>query len=473
MSTDVANIPAPLSAPTETATFKRAQPGAPPWLWIWAGLFLVNLPSLFDQWRASFDQLSMLRSSTVQLQATSRALGINSDYGQLDFLLYPAVLIDFLPSAALLLGLALVLFPQARAFYIRRRFRLEPLPRTMPVIGPKLGEIESFIHAHAPNLHVTGNFSRMDMLAFVYPENHREVSIAIFGPLIQLWSTDQRAAEAVLLHEIAHYRRGDVRIVGVGSFFESVVKYGFSAIVLLLVVPTLVLHIYNLLLANSDFAEIGIPAQNVWDYQLGLAKVQAEKLIAITGGQIFWFAAALVAPLAAIWSAEFNADRYAADRVGSSSGIDSAIARGYGRVSRWRWILSRLSHPPASLRRWMLQRQLPVPVVLAWLTLLFPFSYAVRLAFLHLWATSSYFVIDFPAAEIWHNSVDNTVTYVQSMSGEWLTMATIVFLWPLVARLWETFMAGDRHREAAGSIRFYWSLAGAMFALGLLSLLLN
>jgi hypothetical protein len=99
----------------EPAPAPVVTPAAPPWLWVWAAFFIVNLLPLYDQWRASFHQINQIRDSSA---APRR---VNPVYGRLNFLLYPAVVLDVLAGGALLLGSVVFLRladpdPKARFF---------------------------------------------------------------------------------------------------------------------------------------------------------------------------------------------------------------------------------------------------------------------------------------------------------------------------------------------------------------------
>ena len=440
-----------MATPAATDYVRPVTPAAPPWLWLWIAFFITSLPGLADEWGRSLDQISLMRDSKRMLRR------FDPDYGRLDFLLYPSILLDVLPATALLIGLALTLAPQIRAGYVRRRYRLAPLPATLAAVQ----EIEAFVHDHAPGLRLVGNLRRQDTLAFVYPEGYRRSALALFGSFVRLWVSDRPAAEAVLLHEIGHYRRGDTRVIGVGSLFETVVRWALPAYAVLFLLPAIVLFIDQRRQAGAELTALGIPATQLWQHQLGLGQATAANLAATTLAYLFFIARFFITPLAAVWSAEFVADRHAADIQGDSGGVCRAMSATEGRVRPWRWLLARLSHPPVRLRRWMVTRDLQTLPI--WLAILFPFTYLVlRPLVLHAWAVPQYYVIDYSAGAIWDASLDNTRWYFRTIAKYLIPMAALLLLWPFIGRYWETLMTGERGVSSRAGAAQYSALALAL-----------
>jgi hypothetical protein len=405
--------------------------GAPPWLWLWAAQFVIHLPWLFGDWIYILDHFNRFRAQTAVLQQ------IDPGFHQLDVLWYPSVLLDFLPSLALLIGIVSVVLPQIRARHVRNRFRLGPLPDHIPEVA----EITAFIRPSAPKLEIVGNLLRAAPLAFVFVDNHRQASIAITGGLVRLWAADRKAAEAVLLHEIAHYRRGDARIIGVGTAFEYLVKFAFLAFFALYIVPTLVILGDQFVRARQEFLALGMPPHDVWRYQiLSALEFAVLGLVVPLLTYVVWFGSFLIVPLAGIWSAELNADRMASQGPESGNAIARGLRQATGRPSWWRWALFRLYHPPAWLRTWLLRRSRYWSTVL--LVMVFPAGCLLEAGMNHTRASFMAFVGG--SAEIapaLPQSLAIARPYLVEMLLFWLPVAGAILLWPWAVQHWERFVS--------------------------------
>lgn len=193
-----------MSASCTPATRSRA--AAPPWIWFWVVMYLVfGLPTVGQLWEDARQSAGMLPEMYGP--------------GPLSVAMYPIALLDLLPALVIAAGLITVLFPSLRRRWVERRYGLTPPPSS-----PVWDDIAVFVHEYAPHLRIKANLLRSDCLAFVYPSGYRGSTVAILAPLLKLWRADRSAAEAVLLHEIAHHRRGDDHILGVGSVFELAIK---------------------------------------------------------------------------------------------------------------------------------------------------------------------------------------------------------------------------------------------------------
>lgn len=192
-------------------------PGAPPWFWLWAAMFALYLPLTAAGWAQAIGQVGELVGTAERMGAAG------SSASRWAFLvMLPGVLVEHIPSMALALGLLTIVFPRLRAAYLERRWRLKDASGETGT----LAEIEGFLRARAPGLRLKANLAVPGALLFVYPAGYRQSNVAVFGGFAVLWKSDRAAAEAVLIHEAMHRRRGDALIMGPASFFENTVKFG-------------------------------------------------------------------------------------------------------------------------------------------------------------------------------------------------------------------------------------------------------
>lgn len=417
----------------------RQTAGAPPWLWFWAVMFIINLPV----------------SLQFRLQTVSQGIdGIQRYASPFRFLLYPSALLDLLALAALTLGLLLVLFPRARAAYLEKKFSLKA-----PPLLPTLAQISEFVGAHAPGLLIKANLLRANQLAFVYPSGYRKAALALFGGMVRLWQTDRKAAEAVLLHEIAHYRRGDMLIVGMGSFLETLVRYALPCYLVLFLLPSILVNFdeHRRFLSGLEESDRLIReleaitgARTASSGPLERIEFYAKGYGWITAGYLFQLLAPLVLLLAGIWSAELNADRYARERQGESDAIRRALDSLSGKAEWWHWLLLHLSHPPVMLRRRFLNYR--AQRALFWLLMAFPLGHFILLAARHAHAITAYIAAGM-ASQLWSAGLANTRLFFVSYARSWFIISAILLLWPFLWSLWESLFT--RERRAWGHSNYY------------------
>jgi Zn-dependent protease with chaperone function len=309
-------ITASVAAPALTGV-RRERAGAPPWLWMVTAL--------------GINPIGLTIAAGLLLYDNFRGLGDFAHHaGFLQWLVFLAIflpllgLAGFIPLGALFVGSLSVFQPKRRQEALEKEYALAPLDTGLPVCR----EIAEFVHGRYPQVTLTANLLRTSLLAFVYPDGATTVRLAVFGGLLKLWASDRAAAQAVLLHELAHCRRGDALHIGVGSGFVRSLQIA----------------------AGSLAASLAL-----W---LVIRVMSAQLFTMAVVGAVQAFSIYVVL-IAAIWSAEFNADRLAAEDFGPG-GLDAV-----GRALRltevhetgWRAWLSRLTHPPLKLRLRMLRRE--------------------------------------------------------------------------------------------------------------------
>lgn len=396
----------------------------PPWLWLWLVVYVgLSLPSKFEGWKASLALI--LNPEPISF--------FGEDVGRLAYVAaVPYLMLD----AVFIAGLLTVLAPWARAAYLERRFRLGEFPSTSP---PALAEIAEFAHRHAPGAVMKFNAFSPGQTAFVYPLGYRRSAIAIFGGFVKLWRVDREAAEAVLLHEISHLRNGDALIMGSGSLFTAFLRYGFA--------------VAWICLLAACFSLVGILVKA--DYIDGMNPLLGYSLVAVAmflTATYFAFMMApifLMLPITAIWVAELNADRFAANTQNSHAPLLAALHELSGKTSWWRWVLSRMSHPPTRLRMWLAPRW-KGSAASAFILLAFPVAVL---------AQSAFSVVESTGYEPGRGAFADEFlvklkTQLDGSYAVWIFLCLAILLWPAASRLWTWLFSRDNDTGWRGSGAF-------------------
>jgi hypothetical protein len=386
----------------------------PPWLWVWFAYYIYKLPALIDLLK---ENLGSFLFSTDPTYATitliSRFKLLNAPF--------------WIPSIFLFLGTLSVLFPHVRTYYVEEKFKLTENYARIPAII----EIEDFLKLHAPNLKIKTNLLSQSEEVFVYPIGYRKTGIAIFGKFIKSWRSDKGDSQEILLHEIGHYRNGDALIIGAGSFFEFVVKHsiGIIAFFFLIQIP----------LVFIDLA--GSTKHNMLSPKLFFTYGITDPIV------IFFYTLALFTlPIAGIWSAELNADRFMlTSKIISFENPLKVIGKLKKESSLKRWLLSQITHPPNSLRQWMAVHSIEEKSVLLFL-FFYPISYFFQLLMIIMCASSSYLILFLFGTK----NIQELSNYLKPIiidclrggSSIWLLLSIGVILWPILAVYWVRCFSG-------------------------------
>jgi len=368
----------------------------PPWLWIWFALYVYAIPSLIGRLQESYSDLFSFMDP------------VYSDMTHFSYLLLLPSIPELIPPLILLLGILTVAFPQLRRSYLEKKYHLsEEYPHIPAVV-----EIEEFIKIRAPDIKIKANLLSPNESVFVYPLGYHKTGIAIFGKLIKSWRSDRNGTEAILLHEIGHYHNGDALILGTGSFFEFVVKYSFIITSLFLLVPTVLIFVdmaitslYEMfkisfyyasameVIVNSSLdivayiAESSVPIFSFLIIQLVLIIPKTILLLILL---FFQTASIFTLPIAGIWAAELNADRFmVTSKLNSIDNSLKVIEKLKREKSLKRRFFSQITHPPNTLRLWMATHSREKKSVMLFL-FLFPAAYLFQLLMLVMSALSSY-----------------------------------------------------------------------------------
>jgi len=266
----------------------------PAWSWLYLLGLVVGLPGWGRDLKNRYDDYESL-SGPAHLGAPVKLL-----------LVAWAV-----PVALLTVGALTVALPGVRRRWVERRFHLTVRPE-----GEALA-IQEFVdrHSHGVEVMLSGDGGRY---ARIYPVGLRRARLGVFAPFIRLWQQDRAAAEAVLLHELAHRRQGEHLVLGLGSPLQALLRLWTVLFLAFTILPVAGLFATHDLMAHPFGAQVIVDAT-------GPVRI-------------------LVFPVAAIWFAEFAADGWAARLHGPG-----AVLVALGPVDRRPWyrrLLGCVDHPP-------------------------------------------------------------------------------------------------------------------------------
>ena len=424
-------------------------PQLPPWLWLWVVIFLIKLPNLVIYYHGAVREFLCGRTNWEA-------------YGSpLAPLLISPALLELLPLLALTLGIAVVFLPWLRARYIEWKYRLQDQAPE----APALVEIQDFLQRYAPDLQVKVNLLLDKEIAFVYPTGYRRAAVAICGGMVIMWRRNRASAEAILFHEIAHYRHGDSLIIGAGSFLEGTLRWWWGFALFLVLFPITLVWIdmsgrsivewyeikSSLGQANiePEALVIALPdapaAFNIWTLiwhkTHQLFKLLLPGFVPILAGVLLRSAALLVVPLFGIWCAEFNADRFAMKAETTPCGLLGALTQHYRTATLREWILSRISPPPIFLRQWMAKEPDRFRALVL-LLLLFPMSYGIRLVLLLASGLIIHMKQGFVIQGLAMKMAGWTDSFLREAAIVFLLMGAALAIWPLAASGWAKVRSG-------------------------------
>ncbi|WP_406165018.1 M48 family metalloprotease [Streptomyces sp. NBC_00996] len=343
--------------------------------------------------------------------------GVGTGLGQFDgahrgrFVTAMLSLTQFLPLFFLLAAVIAIFAPRMRCHFVERCYGLLPpdhplmVPAARPTPAP--GEVpephfhdrmKSFLNEYAPGTQLRLS-TQSGLSARVYPSSWRGTRVGVFAPLVHLWETDVEAAQAVLLHELGHLRRGEQHVAGLASPFTTLVRVWPYVLAGMVALPVTLLFVIGDATARLTLAEVVLV--------------------------LFSVPKVLLLVVAALWSAELGADRYAAEAVGPGT-----LVRALRRLEQGdRGGLARLYHPPVRVRIWFASRGESGRAQLL-LTLLWPAALLAQLLLAMLGAMPAYVLLG--------ASQDRATREVLSLAHDtlttdpawWATLAAVL-VWPL------------------------------------------
>jgi Zn-dependent protease with chaperone function len=320
-------------------------------------------------------------------------------------------------------GVIGTMFPRLRGRLVERRFGLAEDPAAAEHVGiaedlgaaehlgiaedPGLAEMQDYVGQHDPSIQLRAT-ARDDQMARIYPVGWRAARIAVFRPLFELWRRDREAAQAILLHEVAHRRHGDQLVVGLGSPLVWLMRIWVPAFAVLVLAPVVI------------YAALGggLLTQAV----AGQGALQLLQPIGL-----------LILPVTALWLAELDADLATAQVLGAEPVCRALEAAGDTRVSRRARLAGLLSRPPRRLRRrYAASRPAgSVALLAAW-----PTALIAQLLVISAGAAVAYLLISQPPSDIGRDLLAGTRQFL--LSNRILIIAAIILLllWPVLARPW-------------------------------------
>lgn len=396
----------------------------PPWLWVWLVFLLIGLLRV----------ISGIHTLTVAIGGVNAPAALGG--AALTMVTRFEIIFGSLLFVIFAGGVVTVAFPQVRGRWVERRFML--LADDRPVIA----EMQRFVDSKDPSIRLRVSL-RADQVARIYPMGWRKTRVAVFRPLVVLWRHDQKAAQAVLLHEMAHRRQGDQLITGLGSPFVWLVRIGVPAYLVLVLIPSAVF-----LVAGGG--------------------VMASFIAALAGTLAVVFPSLVILPIIGLWLAELDADQQAVEAGGHDPlqrALQAAADPHAHFASR---VMALLSHPPRRLR---LRCAVARPGGASALRMaVWPAAVAVFVLVLP-------FVIDAPLnlsgqAQIPWELYFKLSVHVELVNDLPLVIATAALLlaWPTLAGPWERLWSSGPRRDTHQP---WWpSLAAASLPVGMLLLFL-
>ncbi len=396
------------------ASRRRTIRSFPSWLAFWLVVYLISLPEVIrDLWLPAMGEvLSPSFLPGEDLIPSSWSFRFSN-------------VAELAPSLLLLLGVISLGFPGLRGRRNREAYGLSD-PPDLPVMA----EIRAFLAVHTPGLEMRTNLLRTDSLAFITPLGWRRQAMAVFGGLVTLWRRDREAAQAVLLHEIAHTQQGDAFATGVGSAFKALLNVWLPLTLGWVVLPMMLVWGLD---AVRFLNQTGVPLQEGLSHKLiqWVASYLPGLSLAV-GGALLASLGTILLPLAGLWCAEFYADHAAVAVLGASAPLLRILREVGDSTSRGRWLISAMTHPLAGMRRWLANRAFE-PYAEVLLLLLFPLTYLVKGALLLLRAWSAYLMVGSAGDVIRAALRGHGADYVRTLTPVWIVIIGLLLVWPWLA----------------------------------------
>ncbi len=456
----------PDAVPPPSLPEPRMDAGPPPWLYFWMVMWLVFVPqALIPKWN--------LTQKFIAIETT-----YNADMIKRGGATKPVNLLFHYTGFAVE-NLATFILLASILWSLAWRSRMQSLQRIhgFQRVGPESAICADGIRLlseMSPRTEVYCNWNMSRLTAYVIPTGWLSSGVVLFGGFAKLFRKDRPAAEAILMHEVAHLRRGDYRVVGMADFLRSLLFLSMLGSVLVLAFSAWQVYQNTKVQSQShqeslnqstQLAEMQPPTpefQSKWDEvmrpireqhakvmedsylqgvprsnsRLGWAWFYTQGLLCVQLAFLFKLAASLSLPVASIWCAELHADRFVVQSGYPGMALDHLSAP----ESRLRRLLQALTHPPGWLRR-MFGR----PDALMPLLLLYPCAMLIRLILLLIFAFFLHQTPGMRPVDVagWISTLaGHGRTFLVDGIQHWVLIVALLLLWPCLAPYWERFFAG-------------------------------
>lgn len=427
-----------MTAATTSPGLKLPTRATPPWLWVCLFGVIASVPSEISYMRSA---ISLYFGNNLLLRIVN---GEDVTVTRLSFVF--SVLIYAIISA----GAVSVLFPRLRGWWVERRFKLASDNRGV------LLEMQDFVHAYDQSISLRYTL-RSGQMARLYPIGWRAARIAIFRPMAALWRTDREAAQAILLHEVAHRRQGDQLIVGLGSLYALLIRVSLPAYMLLVLIPIVIDLATARTLVNSHFPGIGqVPVTNGVRQALGVGGIATAIQVPT---QIYL-------PVIALWLAEIDADHVTVRTVGPAALGRALRVSASSRISFVARMFSFLSHPAYWIR---LRLGSAGPSVAAGFIIAWPAAFAIWNIAVPGVMTAIEVLSGFARSQFW--AMYETVLFLDlsSVKPMIIVAAALLIAWPALALRWGRLWSSSPSPQPFPSQRSWWPcLAAAIIPVGML-----
>jgi Zn-dependent protease with chaperone function len=387
-----------------------ASPVLPPWLWVYVPLSAVS---------------GVPGAAGLLVSALHR-----HPPGPEAVILVLVALVAGLPNVLLAAGVLIaVVRPQWYGGWAERRFRL-----SRDDGNPAIAEMRTFLRGKYYGFALRSSLQD-GHLAQLYAVSGHESRIAVFRPLTVLWRKDQAAAEAVLLHELAHVRQGDGSVIGLVSQLIRLVSIWLLAAVLL-------------------------GAALTW-YWVAVGGGPASRLTGQAVLQLVQAPTAFIVPVACLWLAELGADRLTAQEAGAAT-----VRRAQRADKGGSWdarIVDLLTHPPVRLRsRLASGGRSSTALLLIGLPAALIVQFAATLA--------AAVAGDWLLGEPGHTIISGLRTDIHKLllANQWFAIAVTVLMlfWPMCAARWQSVWSPVMRASRPGPLWLYGAVAilPALFA---------
>lgn len=414
----------------------------PPWLWVCLFGVIASVPSEISYMRSAS---RLYFGDTLLLRIVN---GEDVTVTRLSFVF--SVLI----YAIILAGAVSVLFPRLRGRWVERRFKLTSDDRVV------LLEMQSFVHAYDPSISLRYTL-RSGQMARLYTIGWRAARVAIFRPMAALWRSDREAAQAILLHEVAHRRHGDQLIVGLGSLYAFLIRVSLPAYLLFVLIPVVIDLVTAKAIVNSHFPGIGpVSFANSDRQELGGVGIAAAMQVPT---QIYL-------PVIALWLAEIDADHVTARSVGSTALRRALRVSANSRMPFVARMFSFLSHPAYWIRFRLASAG---PSVVASFIIAWPAAFAIWNIIVPAVMTVIEVLFGFAGSQSW--AMYETMLFLDVSSVKLMTIlaAALLFAWPVLASRWDRFWSPSPLMQPLPDQRSWWPfLVAAIMPVGMLSVFL-